>query len=262
MRHVAKEEMATHAHRVRTPTPRRTEIELRDRLIVALDVPTVKEAEYVVAKLGSSVNFYKIGLQLQSAGGYELASTLVSKGKKVFLDSKLWDIEQTITNTVENVARIGATFLTVHGERKVIEAAVRGRGASELKILAVTFLTNLDEHDLKDLHISSSLDDFVVFRAKLAISAGADGVIASAKEIAQIKEIAGDTLTIVSPGIRPVGSPPNDQRRVATPREAMKAGADYLVVGRPILEAVSMTRAVAKIISEIETGLSDIAIAQ
>ncbi|SRR6266566_979240 len=234
----------------------RSEIPPEDRLIVALDVPTVAEAREVVHDLGDRISFYKIGAQLQLAGGVQLASDLISEGKKIFLDSKLWDIEQTITSTVQTAAKMRVTFLTVHGERKVIEAAVRGRGSSNLKILAVTFLTNLDEHDLKDLHFSGSVEEFVKFRTQLAITAGADGVIASGQEAARIREIAKNKLTIVTPGIRPKGSPTNDQRRAVTPLEAIKSGADYLVVGRPILTASSKIGAADSIIKEIEKGLA------
>ena len=192
-------------------------IPLEERLIVALDVPSVEEARDVIGELGDAVSFYKIGLQLQYNGGLELAKELISEGKKVFLDSKLFDIEQTITNAVQNVAKMGVTFLTVHGERKPIEAAVKGRGTSSLRILAVTFLTNLDEHDLKDLHFPGTIEQLVMFRTQLAITAGADGVIASGLETAKVRQLAGCKLTIVVPGIRPEGVPTNDQRRPVTP---------------------------------------------
>jgi orotidine-5'-phosphate decarboxylase len=232
------------------------EVPLNERLIVALDVPTVEEAREVVRELGTRVSFYKVGMQLQFAGGLQFTSELIQEGKKVFLDSKLLDIEQTITNAVQNVAKMGVTFLTVHGERKAIEAAVRGRGSSNLKVLAVTFLTNLDERDLRDLHFPGSIEQFVLFRARLAVNAGADGVIASGQETSEIRKMAGNKLTIVVPGIRPAWSTADDQRRPVTPYEAITSGADYLVVGRPILNASSKIKAAGQIFSEIEKGLT------
>jgi orotidine-5'-phosphate decarboxylase len=237
--------------------PAANSIPARERLIVALDVPSVEDASSIVKELGAYVDFYKIGLQLQFVGGLELAKRLIGQGKKVFIDSKLWDIEQTITNAVRSAVTIHATFLTVHGERKVIEAAVKGRGSSDLKILAVTFLTNLDEHDLKDMHFSGSIDDFVLFRTNVAIQAGADGVISSGHETSAIRRLVGNKLTIVNPGIRPSSAPPDDQRRRVTPYEAIRAGADYLVVGRPILNASSKVRAANEIVQEIEKGLAE-----
>lgn len=243
--------MTALAEAIRPAPARRNEIAPEERLIVALDLPTVDDACAIVRQLDGQVNFFKIGMQLQFAGGLDFAKELISQGKKVFLDSKLWDIEQTITSAVQNVAKMGVTFLTVHGERKAIEAAIRGRGSSPLKIFAVTFLTNLDEHDLKDLHFAGSVSDFVKFRAQLAINAGADGVITSTEEASQIRGMAGNKLTIVVPGIRPSGAPRNDQRRTGTPAQAIAAGADYLVVGRPIIQADDPSRAAQEIIQEI-----------
>lgn len=238
------------------PAPTTRHLDAKDRLIVALDVPTVAEAEKIVAELDGLVSFYKIGMQLQFAGGLDFCSKLIELEKKVFLDSKLLDIENTITGAVQSVAKMGVTFLTIHGQRKAIKAAVLGKGASTLKILAVTVLTNLDESDLSDLNFNGSLEEFVQNRTIIAIEAGADGVIASGLETPAIRKMAGDKLTIVVPGIRPTGSPLNDQRRAVTPAEAIKAGADYLVVGRPILNAKSAEKAATQIVKEIEAGLN------
>lgn len=231
-----------------------------ERLIVALDVPTVEEALEIVEELGESVVFYKIGMQLQFAGGLSLAEQLIARGKKVFLDSKLLDIDNTITSAVRSIARMGVSFLTVHGNGKVIRAAIAGREDSSLQILSVTFLTNLDANDLADLGVenAASSEDavrkYVMLRAKRAIEAGADGVIASGQEAEQIREMAGDGLKIITPGIRPDGSPLDDQRRTVTPYEAIASGADYLVVGRPITKAQDRRAAALAILQEMASA--------
>lgn len=215
---------------------------------------TVPEAEAIVNEVGSLVSFYKIGLQLQYNGGLLFARRLIEEGKKVFLDSKIYDIGNTIEKTVENISRMGVDFLTVHGDRRVIESAVRAK-RDRLQILAVTFLTDLDERFLRDMHIDLTIDEWVELRTKLAISAGADGVIASGREAAMIRDLAGPLLKIVTPGIRPEGTSANDQIRIATPREAIAAGADYLVIGRPVLNASSKTKMLEKIFSEVQKAL-------
>lgn len=227
-------------------------IPVSDSLIVALDVPTIEIAKHIVDELGDLVNFYKIGMQLQFAGGLELAKELVQAGKKVFLDSKLLDIDQTISSAVENVAKMGVTFLTVHGIGKSIAAAIKGRGDSDLKILAVTVLTHIDQDYLKNLGIKIPLEKLVIHLAGMALDAGADGVLASGLEVNEIRKRFGNQLTVVTPGIRPTGTDAHDQRRVATPAHAIRAGADYLVVGRPILQAANRCDAVRKILQEIE----------
>jgi len=245
--------MSPHLEAVFSAT-RRQQIPLTDRVILALDVETVQEAEQVVQEVGSLVTFYKIGLQLQFNGGLLYAKRLIDEGKKVFLDSKIFDISNTIEKTVENISRMGVHFLTVHGDKQVIEAAAKAK-RNQLKVLAVTFLTSLDQNDLRDMHIDLSVEDFVKFRAQLAISAGADGVIASGQEAAMIRDIAnGRELTIVTPGIRPRGAAVNDQRRTVTPKQAIEAGADYLVVGRQVLNAGSKTQMLEKIFSEVEAA--------
>jgi orotidine-5'-phosphate decarboxylase len=229
-----------------------------ERLIVALDVPTIDAAKEVVAQLGDHVSFYKIGMQLQFAGGLDFAKELVNRGKKVFLDSKLFDIRQTIEGAVENVAKMGVTFLTIHGIiGKAIPAAIKGRGDSDLKILVVTVLTDLDQLDLEDLGINMPLDEMVIRQTRKALEAGADGVIASGLEASRIREAFGKEPLVVTPGIRPKGVDIHDQRRVATPTEAIRAGADYLVVGRPILQSADRLGEVKKILREIEVSVLD-----
>lgn len=234
-------------------------ISIQDRVILALDVPTVEEAEAVVKEVGSAVSFFKIGLQLQYAGGIKYSKDLVQQGKKVFLDSKIFDIGNTIEKTVENISLMGVQFLTVHGDRKVIQSAASA-ARNDLKILAVTVLTSLDETDLSDMGITMHMEEFVRMRARIAIEAGADGVIASGREAGMIRNLAKETnksaLKIVTPGIRPVGSAWNDQRRVTTPVEAIEGGADYLVVGRPVLNAASKGVVLDKIFADVEAGLA------
>jgi orotidine-5'-phosphate decarboxylase len=251
---LARHEMAKTALRAVDSIP------LRERLIVALDVPTVERARAIVDKLGDAVVFYKVGLQLQYARGLQFAEELIKNyKKKVFLDSKLFDIGTTIRGAVENIERMGVTFLTVHGTSNNIVSAVRARRGTDLKILIVTVLTTLDAIDLKDLYgdIPVILEDLVKYRTRKALEAGADGVISSGQEAKMIRNIAGSALTIVAPGIRPDGSEVNDQKRITTPREAIAAGADYLVVGRPILQASDPLKVANKIIAEIGSALEE-----
>jgi orotidine-5'-phosphate decarboxylase len=234
--------------------PRRV-VPLEERLIVALDVPNRERAFDLVKKLGDTVQFYKIGLQLQFAGGLQVADELIKQGKKVFLDSKICDIEETVRGAVASVANMGVDFLTVHGNGKSIQAALEGRKSHPLKILSVTVLTSLDAHDMADLGLSCSVEDLVMMRARKALDAGCDGVIASGKEAHKIRELAGDRLLIVTPGIRSKNVPHHDQKRVATPNEAIAAGADYLVVGREILENSDPKRAAIDIFNQIKAAL-------
>jgi orotidine-5'-phosphate decarboxylase len=210
----------------------------KDRLIVALDMPTSEEAQRLVAKLGDDVTFYKVGLELLFVGGLELARALKAEGKRVFLDMKLLDIGNTVERAVANATEFGVDFLTVHGpDIKTLRAAVTGRGNSKLKLLAVTVLTNLTADDLKQQGCSLSPSDLVLARARLARESGFDGVIASGQEAGRIREAVGPGFLIVTPGIRLTGSATDDQERVATPYHAVRAGADYIVVGRPITQA-------------------------
>ena len=210
----------------------------KDHLIVALDMPTVEEARRLVATLGDTVGFYKVGLELIFSGGLELARELKASGKRVFLDMKLLDIGNTVERAVANATELGLDFLTVHGhDLKTLRAAVTGRGSSRLKLLAVTVLTNLTADDLLQQGSKMKASELVLHRARLAYEAGFDGVIASGQEAARIREATSPHFTIVTPGIRLTGSASDDQERITTPDHAIAAGANYIVVGRPITQA-------------------------
>jgi orotidine-5'-phosphate decarboxylase len=227
-----------------------------DRIIVALDVPSLDDARALVAKLGDSVGVYKIGLELVFSGGFALASDLIAQGKQVFIDAKLLDIETTVQRATAAIARTGAHFLTVHAtDRKTLDAAVRGRGTSALKLLGVTVLTNLDRADLSQQGIEMPPLALVQERARLAQDAGFDGIVASGKEAAALRERLRNFL-IVTPGIRSQGADAQDQTRLVTPQQAVEAGADYLVVGRPITRASDPRAAAEKIAAEIAHALS------
>ncbi len=224
----------------------------KDRLIVALDMPTIEEARRLVGKLGASVTFYKIGLELLFAGGLELAGDLKRQGKRVFLDLKLLDIGHTVARAVANATELGVDFLTVHGQdMKTLKAAAAGKRGSDLRLLAVTVLTNLAESDLQEQGSELAPTDLVLRRARLARESGCDGVIASGQEAALIREIAGPDFLIVTPGIRLPGSAMDDQERVMAPEHAIAAGANYIVVGRPITEAAEPEVAAATFIQHI-----------
>lgn len=232
--------------------------EAHQRLIVALDVPSTDTARALIDRLGSSVGVYKIGLELLFSGGFQLASDLAAQGARVFVDAKLLDIETTVERATAAIARTGAQFLTVHAtDRKTLAAAVRGRGESGLKLLGVTVLTNLDTADLGQQEIDQSPRELALHRARLAQEAGFDGVIASGREAAAIRETTGADFLIVTPGIRPQGSAKQDQARAVSPGEAIAAGANYLVVGRPITEAADPRAAAEAIVTEIAQALCD-----
>src|SRR5204862_4630788 len=208
----------------------------KDRLIVPLDLPGPAEAEAMVARLGDSVSFYKIGYQLAYAGGLPLVQKLAGSGKKVFVDLKLHDIGNTVARGVESVARLGATFLTVHAYPQTMKAAVEARGPN-LKILAVTVLTSYDDGDLHAAGYRLNVSDLVEARAQQAQVLGVDGIVCSAEEAAHIHKVVGPQMCLVTPGIRPAGAATGDQKRVMTPGRAIAAGADYPVVRRPLLVA-------------------------
>lgn len=211
---------------------------IKNRLIVALDMPSLEEAHRLVASLDDTVTFYKVGLELLFAGGLDLAHSLKDQGKHVFLDMKLLDIGNTVERAVGNAKELGVDFLTVHGhDLKTLRAAVSGRGNSDMKLLAVTVLTNLTADDLKQQGSVLSPADLVLHRARLAYEAGFDGVIASGQEAQRIREATGSGFLIVTPGIRLPGSAMDDQERVMTPDRAIAAGANHIVVGRPITQA-------------------------
>src|SRR6267154_3327848 len=233
-----------------------TNIAPRDRLIVALDLPNVAAAEAMIARLGNSVTFYKIGYQLAYAGGLPLVRQLADKGKKVFVDLKLHDIGNTVARGVESVAKLGATFLTVHAYPQTMKAAVEARAGSDLKILAVTVLTSYDDGDLHAAGYRLGVSDLVEARAQQAQVLGVDGLVCSAEEAASLHKIVGHQMVLVTPGIRPAGSAAGDQKRIMTPARAIAAGADYLVVGRPVLEAADPKAAADAIQAEIVTALA------
>jgi orotidine-5'-phosphate decarboxylase len=225
----------------------------RDRLIVALDVSSVEAAQAMVARLGDTVTFYKIGYQLAYAGGMPLAQQLVRAGKKVFFDLKLHDIGNTVARGVESVAKLGATFLTVHAYPQTMKAAVEARG-NTLRILAVTVLTSYDDADLAAAGYSDGVSALVVRRANQAREIGVDGLVCSAEEAATLRPLVGK-LALVTPGIRPAGAAVGDQKRIMTPARAIKAGSNYLVVGRPVLEAADPKAAATAIVDEIAEAL-------
>jgi orotidine-5'-phosphate decarboxylase len=223
----------------------------RDRLIVALDVPSERVAEDLVTRLGDSVSFYKIGYQLAFAGGLNLAKALAQAGKRVFLDLKLHDIGNTVARGVESVAALGAEFLTVHAYPQTMHAAVEARSGTSLKILAVTVLTSYDDADLAAAGYDFSVAELVAERAAQARDIGLDGIVCSAVEAELLRPIAGEGMVLVTPGIRPAASDKDDQKRIMSPAAAIAAGADYLVVGRPIVAAADPRAAAEAIVAEI-----------
>lgn len=227
-------------------------IDPAERLIIALDKPGVDDAQAVIDRIGAAGRFYKIGYQLMPVGGVELARRLSATGSKVFLDFKFHDIGATVERGVKSVCKLGGDFLTVHAEPDVLAGAVAGRGDDQrLKILAVTVLTSLTQESLLRSGVTMKLEDLVLKRAEFAAEAGVDGVVASAREAGAIKARFGDRLLVVTPGVRPKGAHANDQKRVVTPEDAVSAGADFLVVGRPVVDADDPRAAAEAIIAQI-----------
>jgi orotidine-5'-phosphate decarboxylase len=225
-----------------------------DRLIVALDVPNAHAALEMTQAIGDAVNFYKIGLGMLTTGGLALANELIQEhGKRIFLDMKLFDIGATVESAVRGLAQFDLDFLTVHGDPHVINAAKQGAAGSNLKILGVTILTSLDRADLDNCLIQQGdIKDLVITRAAKAFEAGADGVIASPQEAALIRALPeAEGRMIVTPGVRPTGAALGDQKRVATPHDAIKDGADHIVVGRPVWTAKSPAQAAKDIIASL-----------
>jgi len=221
------------------------------RLIVALDLPTADEARALVAALGDAVSFYKVGLELLAGDGMALARELKAQGKQVFLDWKLHDIPTTVQRAAAAIAQSGCDFITVHGEPQVMAAAVRGRGASGLKILAVTVLTSLTDEDVAEIGYATSARALVERRIHQAIAAGCDGVIVSPREASLARSLGGKDLRVVTPGVRPDWSAKNDQARAATPLEALQAGASHIVCGRPITAANDPQAAALRVAAEM-----------
>lgn len=210
------------------------------------------EALDLVEKIGRAADFYKVGMELYAAAGMELVSQLASFGKKVFLDLKLYDIGETVKRATRQISKTGAaTFLTVHGSRTVMRAAVDGRGDSQVKLLAVTVLTSFDQEDLSDLGYAVPIADLVELRVKKAVESGMDGIVCSALEVARVREIGGRNLKLVTPGVRSRGAAAGDQKRVATPAEAIRDGADYLVIGREVTRAADPRGVCERMLAEI-----------
>jgi orotidine-5'-phosphate decarboxylase len=226
----------------------------RDRLIVGLDVPSVAEARRRVATLGDDVTFYKIGMQLVFAGGLGLIEELVGSGKRIFLDMKLLDIDNTVASAVDSIAPLGVTFTTIHAYPKAMRAAV-ARRTNGLGLLAVTVLTSMDDDDLSDAGYERAAAELVAGRAADARKAGMDGIVCAPPEIAAVRKIVGEAMSIVTPGIRPAGAAAGDQKRIMTPGEAIAAGADYIVVARPVVAAADPGKAARAIVAEIEAAL-------
>ena len=228
----------------------------RDRLILALDVKDIPEARDLVKALDGVVGFFKIGLTLQLAEGVEgLIRELIAGGKKVFLDYKYYDIAETLQKAVARAASLGVSFLTIHGSSGLIRGAVAGRGQTGLKLFTVTVLTAMDTADIAEMgYTNHSVEDLVLFRARKALEAGCDGVIASGLEAAKIKQLSQNKLLVVTPGIRPDGYPEDDQKRKTTAASAIRAGADYLVIGRPITGAPDPRQAAEGFLQEMQSA--------
>ncbi|WP_084646853.1 orotidine-5'-phosphate decarboxylase [Mesorhizobium sp. WSM2561] len=227
---------------------------MQDRLIVGLDVPTLKDAETVVRELDGVVSFYKIGYQLAFAGGLDFARELATGGTRIFLDMKLLDIDNTVAKGVEAIARMGMTMLTLHAYPKTMKAAVAAARGSDLCLLAVTVLTSMDEQDVIDAGYEHDPHTLVLRRSEQALHAGMDGIVCSAEEAEAVRRIVGPNMAVVTPGIRPKGSDHGDQKRVVTPAQAIRNGSSHLVVGRPIVSAADRRAVAEAILDEMRSA--------
>jgi len=232
--------------------------DLSDKIICALDIPDPLRAAELVKELDGMVNFFKVGMLLQYTGGKEFIHWLIEKDKRVFLDMKYYDIPETVGSVVKEVASSGVNFLTIHGNAKVIEHAVRAKEGTSLKLLAVTVLTSMDVEDFIDLEVGTNIDTekIVIAKTKSALEKGCDGVIASGKEAKKIKESCSSNFILVTPGIRGLNEPLDEHKRAVSPREAISAGADHLVIGRPITKASDPREASREIFAEIGKELN------
>ncbi len=229
-------------------------ISAQDRLIIALDLPDADTARRMVERLDGAACFFKVGLSLQLAPGVnDLIESLITSGKKVFLDYKYYDVPETIRKAVSRAAALGVSFLTIHGSANIIRAAVEAKGNSSLKLFTVTVLTSMDAADIAEMgYPQRSVEELVLFRAKMALEAGCDGVITSGREVEKVKEISRHKLLAITPGIRPDGYPEDDQKRTSTASSAIRAGADYLVIGRPITGDADPRDTTQKIVAEMQ----------
>ena len=221
-------------------------------LIVALDFESAERARELVEALGEWIPTYKVGLELYAAAGMPFVKELIERGKDVFLDLKLYDIRETVKRTVARIASSGVRFTTVHGSGAVMRAAAEGRDSAHLKLLAVTVLTSFDQADLADLGYPCTVSELVELRVRKALEAGVDGIVCSPLEVAAVRAIAGPQAVLVTPGVRSVGAGKGDQKRVATPAEALSSGADYLVIGRQITRAPDPAAEARRILAEIQ----------
>jgi orotidine-5'-phosphate decarboxylase len=237
------------------PTP----IQAKDRLILALDLPDIAAARAMVNALDGVVDFFKVGLTLQLAEGVEdFVRELIRAKKRVFLDYKYYDVPETLKKAVSRAAELGVSFLTMHGSRSLIQGAVQGKGKSDLKLFMVTVLTSMDVDDIYELGYTQPVDELVRFRAQRALEAGCDGVIASGREAKMLKELSKNKLLVVTPGIRSSDYPSDDQKRRVTARDAILAGADYLVIGRPITDEADPRAAALRYIEEMQGALAEL----
>jgi len=231
---------------------------IEDRLIVALDVPSVGEARDLVGELDGMVSFFKVGLWLQFAAGFDgLIDELIKRGKKIFLDAKMFDIGETVKRGVAQAAERGVSFVTVHGDSEIMKAAVEGRGNSRLKIFAITVLTSIDQDGLRDLGYLCPVEELIRLRVERAISCGCDGIVAAPHDNPdRIRQFAGaQSLLIATPGVRLPGTSADDHKRPGTPAQAIASGADYIIVGRPIVHSGDPARAAAQIIEDMRRAV-------
>ena len=224
---------------------------MKNPIIVALDVPSAADARVLVERLGDTISLYKVGMELYAAAGMPFVRELIEGGRDVFLDMKFYDIGETVKRAVRQVGRAGVRFLTIHGSGPIMRAAVEGREDSPLRLLAVTVLTSFDREDLADLGYSCEVKELVELRVRKARQAGVDGVVCSPLEVAAVRSIAGPDAVLITPGVRSAGAAKGDQKRVATPAEAIRNGADYLVIGRQITRAADPAAAARQVLEEI-----------
>ncbi len=226
-----------------------------ERIICALDFAEPDKAKALVNELDGLISFFKVGMILHYKGGRDIVKWLLDQNKKVFLDMKYYDIPETVAGAVKQVAADGVSLLTIHGNSSIIKMAAEARGSSSLRLLAVTVLTTMDSEDMPEMGLQMPVEKLVMLRARQAVENGCDGLIASGKEAARLKKELGQDVLVITPGIRPRDEKSHEHRRPVTPEDAIKAGADYLVVGRPIYNAPHPVRAAEKIIAEVSSSI-------